>query len=167
MHNKIIIYPGTFDPITLGHMDLIERSLKIFDKVIIAVAQNSNKKTLFSFTERIDLIKQIFTGNKKIMVDGFTGLLVDFAKTKNCYAILRGLRVVSDFEYEFQMSGINRILNKDIETLFLTPSEKYAYISSSMVKEVAILNGSLTKFVDPIIQIAVEKKLSSITAKSS
>ena len=156
---NIAVYPGTFDPFTNGHKDLVQRAASnIFDKVYICVAENSKKDTLFSLEERIDLTKKSLLGVENIDVIGFNGLLVDFAKKLEAKVILRGLRVVSDFEYEFQMSSMNKKLNNDIESIFLTPSESYAFLSSTLVKEIAELGGDISKFVSPDVKHAIQKK---------
>lgn len=156
---NIAVYPGTFDPFTNGHKDLVQRaSSNIFDKVYICVAENSKKDTLFSLSERIHLAEKSLREIKNIEVIGFSGLLVDFAEKLNAKVILRGLRVVSDFEYEFQMSSMNKKLNNNIESIFLTPSESYAFLSSSLVKEIAELGGDISKFVNPEVRAALEKK---------
>ena len=151
MMNKIGIYPGTFDPMTTGHMDIIKRSLRIVDKLVIAVANNINKDSLFSVQERINIIKSDITSvnelNSKINVTELSGLLTTFAKDQNATCIIRGLRAVSDFEYEFQMTGMNYQLNPDIETIFLMTSEKNSFISSNFVKEVHKLGGDVSNFV--------------------
>ncbi|NVK23007.1 MAG: pantetheine-phosphate adenylyltransferase [Kangiellaceae bacterium] len=156
--NKTVLYPGTFDPITKGHMDLVERACRLFDKVIIGVAYNPNKKPLFSLEERVAMVEEIFANNSQVEVKGFTGLLVHFAKENNSQAILRGIRAVSDFEFEFQLANMNRHLDANLESLFLTPSEKYSYISSSLVREVASLGGDISAFVDPRVQQALQQK---------
>ena len=156
---NIAVYPGTFDPFTNGHKDLVQRAASnIFDKVYICVAENSRKDTLFSLDERIELAKQSLSELENIEVIGFNGLLVDFAKELKAKVILRGLRVVSDFEYEFQMSSMNKKLNNGIESIFLTPSESYAFLSSSLVKEIAELGGDVSKFVSKEVKEAIQRK---------
>ena len=156
---NIAVYPGTFDPFTNGHKDLVQRAAtNVFDKVYVCVAAHSNKDTVFSLSERIDLTKKSLTNIDNVEVCGFDGLLVNFAKTLNAKVILRGLRVVSDFEYEFQMSSMNKKLNNDIESIFLTPSESYAFLSSSLVKEIAKLGGDISPFVSKEVKNALEKK---------
>ena len=156
---NIAVYPGTFDPFTNGHKDLVQRSASnIFDKVYICVAENSRKDTLFSLDERIELARKSLSEIENIEVIGFSGLLVDFAKELKAKVILRGLRVVSDFEYEFQMSSMNKKLNNDIESIFLTPSESYAFLSSSLVKEIAELGGDVSEFVSKEVKEAIQIK---------
>ena len=156
---NIAVYPGTFDPFTNGHRDLVQRAASnIFDKVYICVVENSNKNTVFSLEERVVLAKKSLENIKNIEVIPFSGLLVDFATKLNAKVILRGLRVVSDFEYEFQMSSMNKKLNNNIESIFLTPSESYAFLSSSLVKEIAQLGGDVSTFVNEDVKIALERK---------
>lgn len=153
------IYPGSFDPVTLGHQDLIERAAGIFDRVVIGVnAGISGKKTLFSLEERMDLVRQVSEGFANVEVDSFDGLLVDYARRKNIGILVRGLRAFSDFEYEFQMALANRKMAPDIETLFLMPKEDYSYVSSSIVREVAQLNGDIDEFVDPRVAAALQAR---------
>jgi pantetheine-phosphate adenylyltransferase len=152
------IYPGTFDPITLGHIDLVKRAAKMFDHIIVAVADNKEKETLFSLAERIDLVKAVFAEINNITVESFAGLLTDFAKQKNCNVILRGLRVVSDFDYELQMASMNRKLIPELETVFLTPDDNYIYVASSLVRTVAKEHGDLSHFVPPVIEEALKQK---------
>ena len=156
---NIAVYPGTFDPFTNGHRDLVQRAASnIFDKVYICVAENSRKDTLFSLDERIELARKSLSEIENIVVIGFNGLLVDFAKELKAKVILRGLRVVSDFEYEFQMSSMNKKLNNGIESIFLTPSESYAFLSSSLVKEIAELGGDVSEFVSKEVKEAIQRK---------
>lgn len=156
---NIAVYPGTFDPFTNGHKDLVQRAASnIFDKVYICVVENSNKNTVFSLDERVALAKKSLENIQNIEVIPFSGLLVDFATKLNAKVILRGLRVVSDFEYEFQMSSMNKKLNNNIESIFLTPSESYAFLSSSLVKEIAQLGGDVSTFVNEDVRIALERK---------
>ena len=155
---SIAVYPGTFDPFTNGHKDLVQRAASnIFDKIYICVAENAKKDALFSMPERIDLAKKSLADIKNIEVIGFSGLLVDFAKELDAKVILRGLRVVSDFEYEFQMSSMNKKLNENIESIFLTPSESYAFLSSTLVKEIAELGGDISGFVSPEVKEALQE----------
>jgi pantetheine-phosphate adenylyltransferase len=153
------IYPGTFDPITHGHSDLVERATRLFDHVIVAVAANPLKKPAFSVDERIDMARSALAGIDRIEVCGFGTLLVDFAREKRASVILRGLRAVSDFEYEFQLAGMNRKLAPGIETVFLMPAEQYAYISSSLVREIAALGGDVSSFVHQRVMAALDERL--------
>ena len=148
MTNKII-YPGTFDPITKGHVDIIERALHIFDRVIVAVAANIKKDASLSLEQRFNLVRRILSKYERVQVEQFSGLLIDFARQQQVFTVLRGLRAVSDFEYEFQLANTNRALDHRLETVFLTPAEQYAYISSSMVREIAALGGDISMFVPP------------------
>jgi pantetheine-phosphate adenylyltransferase len=159
---KIAIYPGTFDPITFGHIDIIKRASQLFDHLIIASAKDSNKNPLFSLDERVELIKHEIANlqlENKVSVEKFEGLLVEFAKQKNAKIIIRGLRAVSDFEYEFQMFGMNSKLEPDIQTIFLPASENHHFIASKLVKEVARLRGNISKFVSSNVIEALNKKI--------
>jgi pantetheine-phosphate adenylyltransferase len=158
MKKNIAVYPGSFDPITYGHLDIIERGLEVFDEIIIAVARNSEKKGLFSTAERIDLIKQALGDNQCVMVDTFDGLLVDYVVSRGARVILRGLRAVSDFEYEFQIAQMNHNLKSEVETLFMMTSVPYGYLSSSIVKEVAALQGPVESLVPPVVRKALVEK---------
>ena len=160
LHTKIL-YPGTFDPITNGHVDLVKRAAKLFDEVVIAVASGHHKKPLFDFEERVHLVETVFTDLPQVSVIGFEGLLVDFMREKNATAVLRGLRAMSDFEYEFQLANMNRELDENFEAVFLTPSQNYSFISSTMIREISKLGGDVTKFVPPCVSEAFIKKLSS------
>lgn len=153
----IAIYPGTFDPITNGHIDLVMRASKLFELVIVAVAINPSKKPCFSLTQRVSLAKQSLSHVSNIEVTGFEGLLVDVARQKEADVIIRGLRAVSDFEHEFQLAGMNRRMEPDVETLFLTPAEQFSYISSSLVREIAFLGGDVSDFVSPSVAIALDE----------
>lgn len=155
---KTIVYPGTFDPITNGHIDLVERASKLFHHVIVAVASSERKRPLFDLDERIDLAQQALAHLDNVEVRGFDYLLVNFVKDCRGDAILRGLRAVSDFEYEFQLANMNRNLAPDIESIFLTPSEKLSYLSSSLVKEIASLGGDINAFVHPAVKKALNRR---------
>jgi pantetheine-phosphate adenylyltransferase len=155
----IAVYPGTFDPITNGHSDLVNRGVKIFDKVIIAVAQNPSKNTLFTVKERIEFIQEIFDANPQVEIYSLDKLLVDFANDHNATVILRGLRAVSDFEYEVQLASMNRSMEPNIESVFMSPAEEYGFLSSSIIKEIAKHGGDLSKFVDKAVLAALQKKL--------
>lgn len=157
MSDKIAIFPGTFDPITLGHSDLVKRAAKLFSKVIVSVADNPSKRPRFDLSERVAMAKESFNDIANVDVVGFQNLLMDFAKEQGASVVVRGLRVVSDFEYEFQLSNMNRHLAPDIETLFLTPTEKYSFISSTLVREVSALGGNVSEFVHPFVAKALEK----------
>jgi pantetheine-phosphate adenylyltransferase len=148
---KIAIYPGTFDPVTFGHLDVIKRASSLFDEVIVAVAVSSPKKALFTVKERVGMLKQITEKSKNVRIESFSGLLVNYVKSKKASAIVRGLRAVSDFEYELQMALTNRKLAENIVTVFLMPNEKYAYLNSSLVREIAAYGGNLSDFVPPLV----------------
>lgn len=156
---RIAVYPGTFDPITLGHEDIVRRAADLFDEVIVAVAGSTNKKTLFSLDERVALAKNVFENASNIKVVGFSGLLMQFVQDQGAKMVIRGLRAASDFEYEFQLAGMNRKLYPQFETLFLTPSEQFMFISSSLVREVAMLGGDVHAFVSPQVEDAINEKL--------
>ena len=157
LHTKVL-YPGTFDPITNGHVDLIKRAVKLFDEVVIAVALGHHKKPMFSFEERVELVETVFTDLPQVSVVGFEGLLVDFMREQNATAVLRGLRAMSDFEYEFQLANMNRELDDNFEAVFLTPSQDYSFISSTMIREIAKLNGDVQKFVPDCVLDGFAKK---------
>lgn len=152
---QIAVYPGSFDPVTYGHLDIIERGLDVFDEIIVAVANNIDKKGLFTITERIGLIRESVGDNQRVRVDTFEGLLVDYVVAQGARVILRGLRAVSDFEYEFQIAQMNHHLRREVETLFMMTSVPYGYLSSSIVKEVASLNGQVESLVPPVVYQAL------------
>jgi len=154
-----VIYPGTFDPITNGHADLVLRACAMFEHVVVAVAENANKRSFLPLEDRITLAGRVLRDLPNVEVCRLDGLLVDFAKRKGAHAILRGLRAVSDFEYEFQLAGMNRRLAPEVETLFLTPAEQYTYISSSLVREIAALGGDVGEFVHEAVLAALKKRL--------
>ena len=145
------VYPGTFDPITRGHEDLVLRAASLFDHVVLAIADSPSKRPFFSLEERVQMAKDALAGHPNIEIMGFSGLLMDFLRSQGARIILRGLRAVSDFEYEFQMAGMNRKLYPDVETIFLTPGEQYMFISATMVREIAALGGDVSHFVNPLI----------------
>jgi pantetheine-phosphate adenylyltransferase len=155
---KTIVYPGTFDPITNGHVDLIERASKLFDKIIIGIASNQKKSPLFTVDERIHLATVAVAHLDNVEIIGFDYLLVNFVKDCNAEAVMRGLRAVSDFEYEFQLANMNRALSPELESIFLTPSEKFSYISSSLIREISALKGDASKFVPPHVAAALLEK---------
>jgi pantetheine-phosphate adenylyltransferase len=152
------IYPGSFDPVTNGHLDVIERARKLFDEVIVAVAHNDQKQALFSLKERLGFLRETLAGQTNVQIAQFQGLLVDFAVAQKATAVIRGLRAVSDFEFEFQMALMNRKLESSVEAIFLMPKEEYTYLSSRIVKEIARLGGETTKFVPPIVVQALQRK---------
>jgi pantetheine-phosphate adenylyltransferase len=152
------IYPGTFDPITAGHIDIIKRATFMFDEIIVAVAKNPSKDTLFSYSERMQMVKESIKNIKKVKVEGLDGLVVKFARKKKARVIIRGLRMISDFEYEFQMALTNRNFAPDIETVFLMPQPRYSYISSRLIKEAAFLGADLRDFLPPIVLKFFKKK---------
>lgn len=154
-----VVYPGTFDPITHGHTDLVRRAARLFDQVIVAVAANPTKQPVFSLAERVALARQVLEDITNVRVQSFAGLLVEFARQQQAQAIMRGLRAVSDFEYEFQMASVNRQLAPEIESLFLTPAEEYSYVSSRFVREVAALGGDVSAMVDLRIVAALRNRL--------
>lgn len=154
------VYPGTFDPITCGHFDLIERAARFYDRLVIAVADNRNKNSLFTLEERVVLANEVTANMPNVEVMGFSGLLVDFVKQIEGNVLLRGLRAVSDFEYEFQLASMNRKLAPEVETMFMTPAENYAFISSSLVREISAFGGDVSEFVHPVVQSALKQKLS-------
>ena len=161
MKETLAVYPGSFDPVTFGHLDILTRGLELFDTVIIAIAYNIEKQGLFTFEERKDLIQQSINGNKNVIIDSFDGLLIDYVKKVNARFVIRGLRAMSDFEYEFQMASINRTLNPGMDTLFMMTSKDYFFISSRTIKEVAAFHGSVSSFVPA----PVERRLKEIFEK--
>lgn len=155
---KLAVYPGSFDPVTFGHLDIIDRALQVFDGVIVAVAKNSEKNSLFTVQERCDLLSQTLADRPEARIDTFDGLLVDFVQKRGATVIIRGLRAVSDFEFEFQLAQMNRSITKKVETLFMMTSVPYSYLSSSIVKEVSSLNGPVDKLVPPLVKAALDAK---------
>ncbi len=165
MEHHIAIYPGTFDPITYGHIDVVDRATKLFSTVIILVARTTSKNPLFSADERLAMVEEIFKKNKRVDVDCFDGLLVAYAKRKKATVIIRGLRAVSDFEYEFQMALTNRKMEQSVDTVFLVPHERYTYLNSSIVREVARLGGDVSDFVPKSVQRHLTAKVQSTSKK--
>ena len=159
MSNGIAVYPGTFDPLTRGHEDLVRRAARLFDRVIVGVAHSRTKQPFFTLQERVDMAREVLVQYTNVEVFGFDCLLMDFMRQNGAHVILRGLRAVSDFEYEFQMAGMNRNLYPDVETVFLTPAEQYLFISATMVREIAVLGGNVEKFVHPLVVQRLTEKL--------
>ena len=153
------VYPGTFDPVTNGHEDLIQRASRLFDEVVVGVAHSQAKRPFFSLDERVELAREVLAPYKNVTVMGFAGLLSEFVREQQCGVILRGLRAVSDFEYEFQLAGMNRRLAPGVETLFLTPSDKYLFLSATIVREIAVLGGDISAFVHPITAERMRDKI--------
>ncbi len=158
-NERIAIYPGTFDPVTCGHTDICARALSMFDRVVVGVADNPEKKPFFSLDERIEMLEMVLSKHQRISVKPFSGLLIDFARECGSRIIIRGLRAISDFEFEVQLAGMNRSLAPEIETVFLTAAEKYAFVSSSLVREIARLNGDISEFIHPEIHRRLTQKL--------
>ena len=156
---RTVIYPGSFDPLTNGHLDVVQRAARLFDRVIVAVAENDGKHPLFTLAERATLVKQAVRHLPHVETDVFDGLLVDYAVRRKAEAIIRGLRAVSDFEFEFQLALMNRKLNEKVETIFMMPKDTYTFLSSRMVKEIARLGGDVSPFVPPHVRLALRKKL--------
>lgn len=155
---KTVIYPGTFDPITNGHVDLVERAAAIFDKVILAIAFSEKKRPLFNLEERIDLSRRALSRVGNLEILGYSNLLVDFAKANNARFVLRGVRAIADFEYELQLANMNRAMYPELETVFLTPTERHAFISSTLVREIAAMGGDATQFVPPVVADALRER---------
>jgi pantetheine-phosphate adenylyltransferase len=153
------VYPGTFDPLTRGHEDLVRRASTLFDSVILGVADSRAKKPFFTLEERLEMARQVLADLRNVEVVGFTGLLIDFARQQNARVVVRGLRAVSDFEYEFQLAGMNRNLDPNMETVFLTPSEQHMFISATLVREIAIFGGDISKFVHPIVSAKLASRI--------
>lgn len=160
MANPVIaVYPGTFDPVTLGHEDVVRRATQLFDRVIVAVAAGHHKKAMFSLAERIEMVREAVKKYPQVKVDSFSGLLRDFVVAQGAKAMVRGLRAVTDFDYEFQLAGMNRSLMPHVETVFLTPSDRYQFISSTFVREIALLGGEVDKFVSPCVDARLIAKV--------
>jgi pantetheine-phosphate adenylyltransferase len=155
---RTVIYPGSFDPLTNGHLDLIQRAVKLFDHVIVAVAKSDSKNPLFTLGERLDLVTQSIKHVPSVSTDAFDGLLVDYVEKRSGQAVIRGLRAVADFEFEFQLALMNRKLNERVETIFMMPKDTYVFLSSRIIKEIARLGGDVSEFVPPQVQVALRKK---------
>lgn len=164
MSNVIAVYPGTFDPMTLGHEDVVRRATQLFGNVIVAVAAGHHKKALFSLEERMEMAQAAVAKFPQVEVSSYSGLLRDFAVARKAKAVVRGLRAVTDFDYEFQLAGMNRTLMPDVETVFLTPSDKYQFVSSTFVREIAMLGGEVHKFVSPSVLERLQAKVRSVQA---
>jgi pantetheine-phosphate adenylyltransferase len=156
------VYPGTFDPLTRGHEDLVRRASRLFDSLVLGIADSRAKRTFFTLQERIDMAREVLSDVKNLSVVGFTGLLTEFVRKQDARVVLRGLRAVSDFEYEFQLAGMNRALNPEFETVFLTPGEQHMFISATLVREIATLGGDVSKFVDPVVGAKLSAKVKSL-----
>ncbi len=156
------VYPGTFDPLTRGHEDLVRRASRLFDALVLGIADNRAKRTFFTLQERIEMAREVLGDVKNVSVVGFSGLLTDFVRDQNARVVLRGLRAVSDFEYEFQLAGMNRALNPEFETMFLTPGEQHMFISATLVREIATLGGDVSKFVHPAVRAKLAEKVKSL-----
>ena len=159
MSKRIAVYPGTFDPLTSGHEDLVRRASKLFERIIIGVAESRSKRPLFTLGERVEIAREVLSGYANVEIYGFDCLLMDFMRQHGASVIIRGLRAVSDFEYEFQMAGMNRNLYPDVETVFLTPSDQYMFVSATMVREIATLGGDVSKFVPAQVQKRLALKI--------
>jgi pantetheine-phosphate adenylyltransferase len=162
LNHRTAIYPGTFDPITRGHEDLVRRGASLFDKLILAIAESPSKKPRFSLAERVDMAREVLSDVKNVEIVGFNTLLMDFVHQQGAKVVVRGLRAVSDFEYEFQMAGMNRSVYPEVETVFLTPGEQYMFISATMVREIARLGGDVSKFVQPCVNKRLQAQNSAI-----
>jgi pantetheine-phosphate adenylyltransferase len=156
------VYPGTFDPLTRGHEDLVRRASRLFGNLVLGIADSRAKRTFFNLQERIEIAKEVLSDVKNLSVVGFTGLLTDFVRQQNARVVLRGLRAVSDFEYEFQLAGMNRVLYPEFETVFLTPGEQHMFISATLVREIATLGGDVSKFVHPVVRAKLAAKVKSL-----
>ncbi len=167
MINGTVIYPGTFDPVTHGHEDLVRRAAVLFPKVIVGVADSRGKRPFFNLDERVEMMRAAVSKHSNVEVVGFNCLLMEFLHQQNARIILRGLRAVSDFEYEFQMAGMNRILYPDVETMFLTPGEQYMFVSATMVREIALLGGDVSKFVQPMVMERLATRLNEMQQKGN
>ena len=157
MNKRNALYPGTFDPITNGHLDLVRRASSIFDRVVVAIAANPNKAPMFSLEQRVDMARRVLASVPNVEVVGYSGLTVDCARQNGLHVIVRGLRAVSDFEFEFQLANMSRHLSPDIESVFMTPQEQYTFISSTLVREIAVLGGNVSEFVDPLVEIELKR----------
>ena len=160
------VYPGTFDPITLGHQDLVRRAASMFDEVILAVADSRSKRPFFTLEERVEMARSVVKEYPNVTVMGFSGLLMRFAQENDAKIVMRGLRAVSDFDYEFQLAGMNRNLFPEVESIFLTPAEQFLFISATLVREISVLGGDVSKFVSPHVEQCLKRKITSLGGKS-
>lgn len=163
--NKKAVYPGTFDPMTLGHEDLVRRAARLFDHVVLAVADSKTKKPLFTLAERIDMARDTLKDVKNVTVEGFSGLLMQFVREHDALVVLRGVRAVSDFDYEFQLAGMNRKMHPEVETVFMTPGEEYMFLSATLVREISVMGGDVSKFVSPAIAGRLKAKIKDLGGK--
>ena len=164
MNNKAV-YPGTFDPMTLGHEDLVRRAARLFDQVVLAVADSRTKRPLFTLAERIDMARDALADVKYVSVEGFSGLLMNFVQEHDARVVMRGVRAVSDFDYEFQLAGMNRKLYPDVETVFMTPGEEHMFLSATLVREISVMGGDVSKFVSPTIAGRLKTKIKDLGGK--
>lgn len=164
MNNKAV-YPGTFDPMTLGHEDLVRRAARLFDQVVLAVADSRTKRPLFTLAERIDMARDALADVKNVSVEGFSGLLMNFVQEHDARVVIRGVRTVSDFDYEFQLAGMNRKLYPDVETVFMTPGEEHMFLSATLVREISVMGGDVSKFVSPTIAGRLKTKIKDLGGK--
>jgi len=164
MNNKAV-YPGTFDPMTLGHEDLVRRAARLFDHVVLAVADSRTKRPLFSLAERIDMARDALSDVNNVTVEGFSGLLMNFVQEHGARVVMRGVRAVSDFDYEFQLAGMNRKLYPDVETVFMTPGEEHMFLSATLVREISVMGGDVSKFVSPVIADRLKIKIKDLGGK--
>ncbi|MBX9904506.1 MAG: pantetheine-phosphate adenylyltransferase [Burkholderiales bacterium] len=163
--NKKAVYPGTFDPMTLGHEDLVRRAARLFDHVVLAVADSKTKRPLFTLAERIDMARDALKDVKNVTVEGFSGLLMQFVREHEARVVLRGVRAVSDFDYEFQLAGMNRKMHPEVETVFMTPGEEYMFLSATLVREISVMGGDVSKFVSPVIASRLKSKIKDLGGK--
>jgi pantetheine-phosphate adenylyltransferase len=163
--NKKAVYPGTFDPMTLGHEDLVRRAARLFDHVVLAVADSRTKRPLFTLAERIDMARDALKDVKNVTVEGFSGLLMRFVREHDALVVLRGVRAVSDFDYEFQLAGMNRKMYPEVETVFMTPGEEYMFLSATLVREISVMGGDVSKFVSPVIATRLKAKIKDLGGK--
>jgi pantetheine-phosphate adenylyltransferase len=157
-----VVYPGTFDPMTLGHEDLVRRGAKLFDHLVLAIADSKAKRPFFTLEERVEIAREVLADCKNVTVMGFSGLLMDFVQQQGARVVMRGLRAVSDFEYEFQLAGMNRGLYPNVETVFLTPGEQYMFISATIVREISVMGGDVSKFVNPVVAARLKTKITQL-----